>query len=118
MACLGGMLLALAIAGLFFLPQPWSVIGVAVAASIEVGEVLLWRRFLRRYRVQTGAEGLVGEPAEVVAPLVPNGTVRLRGEIWRARSGLPVEVGERVRVVSVDGLTLEVEPGERHRDPG
>jgi membrane-bound serine protease (ClpP class) len=107
------MLLALAIAGLFFLPQPWSVIGVAVAAAIEVGEVLLWRRFLRRYRVQTGAEALVGEPAEVVAPLAPNGTVRLRGEIWRARSELPAEVGDPVRITRVDGLTLEVEPWER-----
>jgi membrane-bound serine protease (ClpP class) len=110
------MLLALAIAGLFLLPQPWSFIGVGCAAAIEVGEVLFWRRFLRRYRVRTGAEALIGERAAVVAPLSPEGTVRLRGELWRARSAVPAAAGEAVRVAGVDGLTLEVEPwreGER-----
>jgi membrane-bound serine protease (ClpP class) len=104
------VLLALAIAGLFVLPAPWSVIALSVAAAIEVGEVLLWRRFLRRYRVRTGAEALIGERAEVVSPCAPEGTVRLRGELWRARSGSPASEGESVRVTRVDGLTLEVEP--------
>ena len=39
------------------------MVAVVVAALIEVGEVMLWLRFLRRYRVSTGAEGLVGAPA-------------------------------------------------------
>jgi membrane protein implicated in regulation of membrane protease activity len=110
MASSAGMLLVLAIAGLFLLPDPWSFVAVGCAAAIEVGEVLFWRRFLRRYRVRTGAEALIGERAAVVASLSPEGTVRFRGELWRARSAVPAQPGEAVRIAAVDGLTLEVEP--------
>jgi membrane-bound serine protease (ClpP class) len=98
------MLLALAIAGLFVLPDPWRVIVVVVAALIEVLEVWFWIHFLRRYRVQTGVEAMVGERAEVIGP----GRVRLRGEIWNARG--PTAGADTVKVTAVDGLTLEVEP--------
>ena len=107
------MLLVLAIVGLFVLPEPWSYIAVAVAAVIEVGELYLWIHFLRRYRVTTGAEGLVGERAEVIEPCEPEGRVRVRGEIWRARCDRPLARGVGVRVVAVDGLTLAVEPEAR-----
>jgi membrane protein implicated in regulation of membrane protease activity len=101
------MILALSIAGLFLLPSPWNVIGVCVAALIEVGEVFLWIKFLRRYRVTTGVEGMVGELGEMIGP----GRVRVRGEIWNARGA---ELGtEAVRVTAVDGLTLVVEPERR-----
>ena len=101
------MILALAIAGLFFLPQPWSVVFVCVAALIEVGEVFLWIKFLRRHRVTTGVEGMLGERAEVIGP----GRVRVRGEIWHARGAVPG--AEAVTVTGVDGLTLVVEPETR-----
>ena len=97
------------LAGLFLLPTPWNVIVVCVAALIEVGEVAFWLRFLRRYRVQTGAEGMVGERGEVIEGFAAGaGRVRVRGEIWTARSEDPLEQGARVRVTGVDGLTLEV----------
>ena len=51
------VILALAIAGLFVLPDPWRLIFLCIALVIEVGEVFAWIRFLRRYRVTTGAEG-------------------------------------------------------------
>jgi membrane protein implicated in regulation of membrane protease activity len=102
------VLLALAIVGLFVLPDPWGVLAVFAAAVIEVGEVLFWIRFLRRYPVRTGAEGLVGERGEVLVRCAPVGRVRLRGESWNARSEEPRERGEEVRVEAVDGLTLVV----------
>jgi membrane protein implicated in regulation of membrane protease activity len=92
----------------FVLPPALGVAAVALAVGAEVGEVLLWRRFLRRYRVQTGVEGLIGSAAEVSQALTPEGRVRLRGETWRARAAEAVPVGARVRVTGVDGLTLEV----------
>jgi membrane protein implicated in regulation of membrane protease activity len=98
------VILALAIAGLFVLPDPWRIVVLVGAAAFEVGEVFLWIRFLRRYRVTTGAEGMVGERAEVIGP----GRVRFRGEIWSARGG--GDEGDTVRVAEVDGLTLVVEP--------
>jgi membrane-bound serine protease (ClpP class) len=106
------MLLAASLVGLFLLPTPWNVIGVVVAAAIEVGELYLWRRYLSRHRVRGGAEGMLGERAEVISDCAPEGRVRLLGEIWKARSSVPVVTGDEVRVVAVDGLTLEVEPGE------
>ncbi len=102
------MILALAIAGLFVLPDPWRVVFLVVALCVEVGEVFFWIHFLRRYRVTTGAEGLVGRRAQVIEPLSPSGRVRVHGEIWNAR-GSGETAGERVRVTAVDGLTLEVE---------
>jgi membrane-bound serine protease (ClpP class) len=104
------VLLALAVIGFIVLPDPWRVLVLIAAALVEVGEVFFWIKFLRRYRVRTGAEGLVGERAEVIAPCVPHGLVRLRGEIWTATCDASAAVGEAVRVASVDGLTLVVEP--------
>jgi membrane-bound serine protease (ClpP class) len=104
------VLLIAAFVSLFFLPEPWGYVAVGVAAVVEVGEIYLWIRFLRRYRVTTGAEGLVGERAEVVEACTPLGRVRVRGELWAARAEPPAIVGQRTRITGVDGLTLEVEP--------
>lgn len=104
------MLLLAAAASLFFLPSPWGVVAVIVAVAVEVLEIGFWRRFLRRYRVQTGSEGLLGMHGEVVDACAPVGRVRLRGELWKARSDSPLDVGTPVRVSAVDGLTLAVEP--------
>jgi membrane-bound serine protease (ClpP class) len=48
----------------------------------------------------------------VVAPLAPVGHVKVRGELWRARTtgAETVEVGREVRVLALEGLTLVVEP--------
>jgi len=108
------VLLIAGLAGLFLLPAPWNVVVVCVAALVELGEVAFWLRFLRRYRVQTGAEAMVGEGGEVIEPFAAGtGRVRVRGEIWTARSDAALERGQRVRVGAVDGLTLEVEPDPR-----
>ncbi len=104
------MLLALAIAGLFVLPDPWRIVVLAGAALIEVGEVFFWIRFLRRYRVTSGAEGLIGERVEVLERCAPRGRVRLRGEIWNARAGAVLEPGSPARITAVEGLTLVLEP--------
>ncbi len=104
-----GVLLALAIAGLFLLDGPLRFVLLGCALVIEIGEIYLWIRFLRRYRVTTGAEGMVGERAEVIGP----GRVRVRGEIWNARGEEGRGPGEAVRVAGVDGLTLVVEPEPR-----
>jgi membrane-bound serine protease (ClpP class) len=104
------MLLIAALVGLFFIPEPWNVVAVVAAALVEVGEVFFWLRFLRRYRIQTGAEAMVGRRAEALESCSPEGRVRIGGEIWKARSELPVVAGQAVRITAVDGLTLSVEP--------
>jgi membrane-bound serine protease (ClpP class) len=44
--------------------------------------------------------------------VAPDGVVIVRGARWRARTNraTPVHAGDRIRVIEVDGLVLEVEP--------
>ncbi len=64
-------------------------------------------------KTTTGREGLIGEAAVVRRKLSPRGQVFVQGELWSAEADGPVEEGETVRVVGVDGLTLKVVPIER-----
>jgi len=59
-----------------------------------------------------GREWMIGETGEAVAAVDPEGVVRIREAPWRARTNraTPIAPGERVRVTSIEGLILEVEP--------
>ncbi len=59
-----------------------------------------------------GREELVGELGAAVADVAPDGVVRVRDALWRARTNraTPIRAGDNVRVVSVEGIVLEVEP--------
>ena len=102
-------LVGMAVLALFVLPPGWGVAAVGLGIVVEVAEVGFWIRFLRRYRVRTGVEGLIGARAEVIEACAPVGRVRMRGEIWHARCATRAEVGDRVVVTGVEGLTLVVE---------
>jgi membrane-bound serine protease (ClpP class) len=87
------------------------IAGVILAAFI----VFASRKALAAHRdepVRTGSEELVGAIAEVREPLDPTGQVFVSGALWQAHaSGVGmIGLGNRVRIKSVDGLTLEVEP--------
>jgi membrane-bound serine protease (ClpP class) len=101
----GAILLAI-----FVVPAPWGVVLVGVAAVVEIGETFFWVWYSKRRRIQAGAETLIGATAEVTAPCRPVGQVRVAGELWGARCKQGAELGETVRVVARDGLTLLVEP--------
>jgi membrane-bound serine protease (ClpP class) len=58
----------------------------------------------------TGREALSGAEGETVAWQGGEGRVRVKGEIWRARSRVELASGVRVKVVAHDGLVLIVEP--------
>jgi membrane protein implicated in regulation of membrane protease activity len=101
-------LVAMIALALFFLP-PWlGLVAVATGIVVEVAEVGFWVRFLRRYRVRTGTEALIGSTAEVIEACDPRGRVRLRGEIWHAVCDSGAAVGQRVTITGVEGLTLRV----------
>ena len=61
-----------------------------------------------------GREWMIGEQGEAVSSVDPDGVVRIRGALWRARTNraTPIGVDDAVRVVEVQGLLLEVEPLE------
>jgi membrane-bound serine protease (ClpP class) len=54
--------------------------------------------------------GLLNEVGLARTPLTPGGKVFVHGEYWDAVSSTPVDTGAEVRVVSVDGMKLGVEP--------
>jgi membrane protein implicated in regulation of membrane protease activity len=55
----------------------------------------------------------------VIERCAPRGRVRVRAEVWNARSAAPLEVGEPARIEGVEGLTLVVAPvTERRQDEG
>ncbi len=88
---------------------------IALALVIGAGMIFVVRKVVeaRKNPVLTGWEELVGAVAVVRQPLEPVGQVFVQGALWRARpsgEGERVGLGARVRVQSVDGLTLEVEP--------
>jgi membrane protein implicated in regulation of membrane protease activity len=93
---------------LFVLPPVWGLAAVTLGIAIEVAEVGFWIRFLRRYRIATGKEALIGASAEVIEVCDPRGRIRFRGEIWHAECSSRAEVGDRVTVTGVRGLTLRV----------
>lgn len=104
------MVLLIAVLASFFVPWPWNLLVVAGGIVAEVGEIAWGRRLARRWRPKTGAEAMVGMPAEVVERLSPRGRVRVKGELWQATAAAGAEVGETVVVRRLDGLTLVVEP--------
>lgn len=61
-----------------------------------------------------GREWMVGELGRAITPIAPDGTVQVLGGRWRAftNRATPIEELDRVRVVGVEGLVLEVEPEE------
>ena len=72
----------------------------------------------RREPVWTGEEELPGAEGDVRVAIDPVGQVFVHGALWRAEpaDGLdaePIPTGARVRVESVDGLTLKVRAGRR-----
>ena len=68
----------------------------------------------RHKKASKGSIHVVGETGEVSSDLVPEGTVLVHGELWRARSGDGSTLGARtrVRVVGVEGHLLVVNISE------
>jgi membrane-bound serine protease (ClpP class) len=94
-------------------PHPWNAILIIAGALLEVGEVVVLRRWSkridRRTRPTTGAAAMMGEQAEVVESCRPAGMVELNGELWQARCEEGADVGDTVEVKAIRGLVLVVE---------
>jgi membrane-bound serine protease (ClpP class) len=92
-----------------FLRVSWTVIAVmaALSAVFFTAVVSLAVRAQMRKPV-TGSEGMTGERGEAVTDIDGKGKVHVLGELWDARSDLPVRKGERVIVRGREGMTLIV----------
>jgi len=95
----------------------WPLIGsIAFVAGGLLMIVLTLLARSRRRAVVTGPEEMIDDIGPVLDWSGNEGRVRVHGEVWRARAGEAVAPGnilapgQEVRVVGIDGLTLEVEP--------
>jgi membrane protein implicated in regulation of membrane protease activity len=104
-----GLVVALLVAVLF-LDEPWNWVVVGIGAAWEIAETGLIVRWSQRRRSVVGTEALVGRVGVVAGDCMPEGQVRVAGELWRARCAGGAAVGDEVVIREVDGLTLVVEP--------
>src|SRR5271154_4291272 len=91
---------------LLFLPLPWNLILIALAAVLELSLWFFGVRYSRRRRAQVGVQTLIGTTGEAITALAPKGQVRVDGTIWEARANGGVRAGDEVVVTRVDGLML------------
>jgi membrane protein implicated in regulation of membrane protease activity len=109
------ILLAAILVAVYVVGEPWGWAVLAAGCVLEVGEIAYLRRWSRRFdrrtKRTTGAEAMLGARGEVVSACRPNGTVRIRGELWEARCADGADPGDTVLVDAVDALTLVVSPG-------
>lgn len=93
-----------------------TIIGTTAISAILI--LLLMGRVLsiRKKKVRTGEEALIGMIGEACTDFTGEGRIWLLGESWQARSSGSVGKGEKVRVTSRIGLQLTVESLAPHKE--
>ena len=89
---------------------PLTLLALALVAVLIRLLALSIQAHLRQ--VRTGVEGLIGVRGRVEVGGESEGRATVQGEDWQARWRGSLSRGDKVRVVKVDGLVLEVEPIE------
>lgn len=115
-----GGVVCMAIGGLLLfdspIPEMRVKLATSIAVSVPLGIITVFLMMLalrvRRKRVVTGQEGMVGEIGVARTELGPEGKVFVHGELWDASAKTVVPQGSRVRVAAISGLRLIVEPAD------
>ena len=76
---------------------------------LEVAEWFLFFR-LRKVRSISGAEGMIGARGVALTHCRPVGQVKIKGQIWKARSQDGLPAGTEVIVEGSNGIELAVAP--------
>ena len=95
---------------IFVLPSPWGLVAVVVGGALDIAETGAFLWWSKRRRSSVGVESLVGKAGVASTDLWPEGQVRIAGETWRARCDGGCDVGTKVVVRAIEGLTLVVDP--------
>lgn len=92
---------------------PLATLVAAVVGTVLAFTVGMPSMVRTRFATPTiGREWMVGLEGVAVGPIGPDGVARVRDATWRARTNraTPIADGDGLRVVAIDGVTLEVEP--------
>jgi membrane-bound serine protease (ClpP class) len=95
------------------LDPKWWVLLIVIGGALVFMLSAMTAMIRSRFSTPTiGREELVGEMGQAEADVDPDGVVRVRDALWKARTNraTPIHAGDAVRVVSVEGVVLEVEP--------
>jgi membrane-bound serine protease (ClpP class) len=92
------------------------IIGTTAVSAVFL--LLLMSRVLaiRKKKVRTGAEALIGMVGEASGDFEEEGRIWLLGESWQAISSGTIRKGEKVRITSRKGLELTVESLTSHKE--
>ena len=69
----------------------------------------------RRRPIVSGMEELLGSEALVIEDFAEKGRVNIHSENWSALCDTPLQKGQSVKVIAIDGLTLQVEPLDKSK---
>jgi membrane-bound serine protease (ClpP class) len=92
------------------------ILSFAVVSAVLVFFVVSMALRSHRRPVVSGSEELVGATGHALSTFSGEGSVRLHGEVWSARSQVPVATGEEVEVVGRDGLVLLVKHRKKAKE--
>jgi len=110
--------------GAWFLYEPlpgndlrlgWLTLFVGIAGVLLTFVVGMPSMVRTRFATPTiGREWMIGSTGTAVGAISPEGVVQVGEAKWRARTNraTPLAAGDQLRVVAIDGVTLEVEPLE------
>ena len=119
-----GVGIALFIIGAWYLYRPvpgndlrlgWITLVVAVGGVMLTFIVGMPSMVRTRFATPTiGREWMIGHEGTATTSIDPEGVAMVSGARWRARTNraTPVTAGAGLKVVAIDGVTLEVEPEE------
>ncbi len=93
------------------IPLPGLIALMVAWLAFSVFTYRMGSRALKRKPV-VGLSDMLGSKGKVVSPLVPEGLIKIKGELWVAKSaGKRIDAGEEIIVVGQDGLKLIVRKG-------
>ena len=91
----------------------WITLGVAIVSVLLAFIAGMPSMVRTRFSTPTiGREWMIGSIGRAVTAVDPDGVVQIRDALWRASTNraTPIDELDSIRVVSIDGLVLEVEP--------
>ena len=92
------------------LPLRWIVPGTVVTALFFI--FVVGKGIRAQFKpAATGREAMIGRTTNAISRIdSAGGKVFIEGETWNAVSAAPVEAGQPVEIIGIEGLTLKVKP--------
>jgi membrane-bound serine protease (ClpP class) len=86
------------------------IIFIAVELIEHIIFPIVWSIFKGRKRSIYGVTGMIGKVVEIRRWNKTEGQVFINGELWSAVCEMPLQVGGKAVVQSIEGLTLKLKP--------